>query len=132
MKPTWQLRACFEHFGAVCAHRYFSLSAISNDGKTVVVAMWEHKFDLRDTRKVYRSQYQPLLKGQRKGLSAQWIANLRWALDHCHGLVRVVVLQAEDVQGNPLVIKTCVPDDSLIMRITELDSKSGAFKAENT
>jgi hypothetical protein len=81
---------------------------------------------------VYRLPHQLSLKDQRKGPSAQLIANLKWALKHCDGLLRAVVLQAEDVQADPLVIKTCHPDDSLVMRITYFDIKTGAFQAENT
>ena len=45
MAKIWTLPACFAHFGVVPSHRHFSLSAVSSDGKTVVVAMWEDEFE---------------------------------------------------------------------------------------
>jgi hypothetical protein len=65
-------------------------------------------------------------------ISNQWIANLKWACRHCDCLVRVVMIQAEDVLANPRTIKLCYPDNSLIMRITRLDFETGVFRAEST
>ena len=131
MAENWTLSACFAHFGAVASHRHFSLSAVSSDGKTVVVAMWEDEFERQSDRIIYQSQYRPILRGKLRRISNQWIANLKWARNHCDSLVRVVIIQAEDAQANPRTIKFCYPDDSLIMRITHLDTETGAIRAES-
>jgi hypothetical protein len=129
MEHAWTLSTCFEHFGAVRSRRHFRGSAISNDGKTVVVAMWEDELDHRDRQVTYQSRFGPALKGRSRKVSTQWITHLRWAIAHCNGRVRVVVLTAEDTHANPRVIRTCQPDDGLIMQITHFDSKTGFFQA---
>jgi hypothetical protein len=129
MKQGWTLSTCFEHFGAVRSHRHFGGSAISGDGATVVVAMWEDEIVRRGGRVTYQSRFGPALKGKSQRVSAQWITHLKWALAHCGGCVRVVVLTAEDAEANPRVIRACYPDDSLVMQITDFDPKSGIFKA---
>jgi hypothetical protein len=130
MATIWTLPACFANFGVVASHRHFSLSAVSSDGKTVVVAMWEDEFEREGGRMSYQSRYRPIFKGKLRRISNQWIANLKWACRQCDCLVRVVIIHAEDVQANPRTIKLCYPDNSLIMRITYLDTETGAFRAE--
>jgi hypothetical protein len=129
MNQAWTLSTCFEHFGAARSRQHFGGSAISHDGRTVVVAMWEDEIIRQDGRTTYRSQFGPTLKGKSRGVSQQWITHLKWAIAHCDGCVRVVVLVAEEIAANPRVVRSCHPDDSLIMRITHFDAKTGFFQA---
>jgi hypothetical protein len=130
MVKIWTLSRCFEHFGALCANS-FSRSAISKDGRTVVVAMWEDEFGRDGNRITYETRYRPAPRGKRRGADSEWAANLIWARTHCDGLVRVVVLTAMDVTANPRTILYCHPDESLIMRITHLDVGAGLLRAES-
>jgi hypothetical protein len=41
------------------------------------------------------------LQGKSRRISNKWIANLKWARNHCDSLVRVVIIQAEDVWRIP-------------------------------
>ena len=129
MKRTWTLSTCFEHFGAARSRRHFGGSAVSHDGEIVVVAMWEDEIVRQDSRATYRSRFGPTLKGKSQRVSLQWKTHLKWALAHCEGCVRVVVLTAEETQANPRVIRSCYPDDALIMQITDFDAKTGFFQA---
>jgi hypothetical protein len=129
MKQVWTLSTCFEHFGAARCRRHFGGSAVSHDGRTVVVAMWEDEIVREDSRATYRSRFGPALKGKSQRVSMQWITNLKWAITRCKGCVRVVVLTAEETQANPRVIRSCYPDDALTMQITHFDSKTGTFQA---
>jgi len=129
MRQAWTLSTCFEHFGAVRSRRHFGGSAISGDGRTVVVAMWDDEIVRQDSRVTYQSRFGPTLKGKSHRVSLQWITHLKWAISHCDSCVRVVVLTAEDAQANPRIISSCYPDDSLIMQITDFDSKTGFFRA---
>jgi hypothetical protein len=129
MREAWTLSTCFEHFGAARSRRHFAGSAISDDGATVVVAMWEDEFVRQDSRLTYQPPFAPTLKGKSQKVSQQWIAHLKWAISRCNSCVRVVVLTAEDAQANPRVVRSCYPDDSLVMRITEFNSKTGMFRA---
>jgi hypothetical protein len=130
MRRDWTLSTCFEHFGAARSRRHFGGSAISSDGTIVVVAMWEDEIlRLDDGRIIYQSRFGPTLRGKSQRINLQWIAHLKWALAHCHGLIRVVVLTAQDPQANPRIVKSCHPDDTLVMRIIRLDTTTGVFEA---
>jgi hypothetical protein len=131
MDQDWMLSTCFEHFGAVRSRRHFGGSAISDDGETVVVALWEDEMIRdHDNHITYQSRFGPTVKGKSKKISMQWISHLKWAVDHCNGCVRVVVLTAEDIWANPRVIRSCHPDDTLVLRITQLNAKTGCFQAQ--
>jgi len=125
------LGECFEHFGAVCASRRFSRSAVSQDGQTVVVAVWDDELQREGNRIVYETRYRPTLKGKLRGVDSEWIANIKWARTRCNSLVRVVILTAEDVAANPRAVLYCYPDDSLTMRITHFDNRTGELRAES-
>lgn len=129
MKADWTLSASFEHFGAVRPLRHFAGSAVSNDGRSVVVAMWSDEIVRHDNHATYQSLFGPPLKGKSRKVSLQWITHLKWAIKHCKGCVRVVVLQAEDARTNPRVIRACYPDDALVMQITSFNAKTGYFEA---
>jgi hypothetical protein len=129
MKQGWTLSTCFEHFGAIRSRRHFGGSAVSGDGGTVVVAMWEDEMVWDQSRLTYQSRIAPTLKGKSERVSQQWIAHLKWAIAHCNSRIRVVVVTAEDTGAHPRTIRSCYPDDSLVMQITDFDSRTGFFRA---
>jgi hypothetical protein len=131
LMPTKDLSACFNYFGAAPAPRHFSGSAISHDGKTVVVTMWEDELERQNDRVTYQSRYPPITQGQSNRANKKWIANLKWARDHCDSPVRVVVLVAKNPQARPKTLHSCYPHDTLVMRITHFDTRTGAFRAES-
>jgi hypothetical protein len=131
MVQVQSLTGCFTHFGAVCANRRFSTSAITQDGQTVVIAIWEDEVQRDGDRVTYQSHYKRVLKGKSRGAESELMANLKWAQDHCGGLIRIVILTAEDVAAEPRKIMYCYADDSLVMRITDLDCRTRTFRAES-
>jgi hypothetical protein len=131
MVQVQSLAGCFTHFGAVCANRRFSTSAITQDGQTVVIAIWEDEVQRHGDRITYQSRYRRALKGKSRGAESELMANLKWAQNHCAGLVRVVILTAEDVTAEPRKIRYCYADDSLVMRIMDLDCRTRTFRAES-
>jgi hypothetical protein len=132
VKRDWTLSSAFEHFGAVRSLRHFGGSAISGDGRTVAVAMWDDEIVRQGNRATYQSRFGPALKGNSKRISLQWIAHIEWAIAHCSGRINVVVLTAEDPLAHPRVIRSCHPDDELVMQITRFDAKTGCFEARST
>jgi hypothetical protein len=131
MARFFSLAECFDHFGAICAHRNFSKSAMSADGRTVVFAVWEDEVQRVGNRVIYETRYRPDMKGKLRGADSEWIANLKWASFHCDSLVRVLVLAAKDLAAEPREILRCHPDDGLIMGIAHFDTRTGAFRAES-
>jgi hypothetical protein len=129
MRQIWTLSTCFEHFGAPRSRRHFGGSAISGDGGTVVIAMWDDEIVREDSRVTYQSRFGPTLKGKSHRVSLQWLSHIKWAISHCNSRVRVVVLTPEDAQANPRTIQSCYPDDSLVLHITDFNAKTGCFRA---
>jgi len=124
----WTRRECFEHFGAEYANQRWSWSGRSRDGTIVVMTMWQDEIIRRDRRTIYESRLRPNEK-TRPGATER-LANLKWARDHCDGLVRVVIAVAKDVNADPRSAIDWFPQDRLIMKITELD-ETGSFRAES-
>lgn len=60
------------------------------------------------------------------------IENLKWARDHCDGLMRAIIAVADDVNADPRRIASCAPQDKLVMKLTELEEATGQFRAEVT
>lgn len=129
LRQPWTLSTCFEHFGAIRSRRHFGGSAVSGDGAIVVVAMWDDELARDDSCLTYQSRIAPTLKGKSQRVSQQWIAHLKWAIAHCDSRLHVVILTAEDTQAHPRVVRSCYPDDSLVMQITDFDSRTGVFRA---
>ena len=131
IERAWTLSTCFEYFGAARCRRHFGGSAISPDGRTVVVAMWDDEIVRQENRATYKSRFGPALKGNSKRISLQWIAHIEWAMAHCDGRINVVILTAENAQAHPRIIRSCYPDDGLVMQITRFDAKTGCFEARS-
>lgn len=120
--------AAFAHFGTVPRNVQWSWSARSDDGRTVVVTLWQDLFTRKDGRATYS---RPAFAPDRKrppGLK-ELIENLVWSRDHLNGRFNVIIAKAKDVNASPRSIDECFPT-KMIMRITHLDPETGAFTAE--
>jgi hypothetical protein len=131
MPQHWTHSDAYAYFKAKGNNSRWSWSGRSEDGKTVVLTLWQDH----------------LVKGENKSLiyhakaredAAEWLKrpgnrerleNLKWAKEHCQGLFRVVIGIAEDVNARPREIKECFPHPNLTMKITELDENTGEFRA---
>jgi hypothetical protein len=93
--------------------------------------MWEDEIERKNAKVTYQSRHPPITQGQSSRISKQWIANLKWARDHCDSLVRVVVLVAKKSTSKPRKFHSCYPHETLVMRIMHFDVRTGAFRAES-
>jgi len=125
----WTREACFEHFGAICKNPRWSWSARSLDGRTVVMTMWEDEIRWDGPKATYQSRARA--RTRKRAGETERLENLKWARDHCDGLVRVVRMTAQDENANPRSIATCYPDNDLVMRVVALDETDGTFRAES-
>ena len=78
---------------------------------------------------VYEEPAELPSKGTAKPGNRERVENLRWAQDHCNGVVRVVMVKAVDIKAYPREIAACFPRDDLIMKITDFDAETGQFRA---
>lgn len=128
-RRKWTREACFKHFGAVCRNPRWSWSARSNDGKTVVMTMWDDEIVWDGKVATYGSL--PKKSTRNRPGESERLENLKWALDHCDGIVRVVRMSATHKDPYTRKIAKCFPDDGLIMRVVHLDEKGRTFRARS-
>ncbi|SEP50735.1 hypothetical protein SAMN02990966_07748 [Rhodospirillales bacterium URHD0017] len=127
----WTRQACFQHFDALCRNPRWSWSARSADGKTVVMTMWEDEIVWKGRTATYQSLSRNVTRKRKRPGETERLENLKWARDHCGGLVRVVMMTATNKDPYSRKIATCYPADHLIMRIGQLDEGNGTFRAES-
>jgi hypothetical protein len=123
------LNAAFAFFGAAGRNPRWSWSARSPDGKVVVVTMWKDLITRQNGRMVYDDSGRddlPNWKGQPG--NAERIENLKWAMEHCGGLVRTVITVAKDPNVSPRDIVDCFPQRKLVMSIERLNQETGEVR----
>lgn len=121
--------ACFAHFGTKPKNVNWSWSARNEETKTVAVTLWQDEFAWSpDGRRVYergpaweRSHTSP---GHN-----ELMENLRWALGHCDGWVKVIIAIAKDVNARPRSIRECSPT-KMQVKVTHLNEGTGEFSLE--
>jgi hypothetical protein len=116
----------FGSYGAYPRNIIRAWSAISADGSSVVLSLWRDEFRGPAGAMVYEK---PNTDDWRDGQSKRdFFDHLRYALNHCGGLVRVVVSVRDP--SNPVRAIDCYPAPNVIMRITHLDEAAGSFRLE--
>jgi hypothetical protein len=124
------LADCFKRYGASGRNPRWSWSARSEDGKVVVLTLWKDGISVSNGVTTYDS-FDP--SGRAPWIDTpgnrERLENLKWARENCDGQFRVVVTVAKDVAAVPRAIADCYPQPNLIMRITELNEKTGEFRA---
>jgi len=120
----WTHTAAFEHFRTKPRNVYWSWSARSEDGKTVVVTLWQDEIKRSEKGLVYSRQ-----KGQvsdtRPGMR-ELMENLAWARDNCEGKVSVIIAIAKNINANERSIAECFPS-KMTMQLEELNISDQTF-----
>lgn len=130
MSKSWTLSDAFAHFGAAGTNPRWSWSARSEDGKTVVMTLWQDIFNFKTRPISYDTYDHGTEVWTDTPRNRERLENLIWARDHCDGLFRVVVTVAEDVNVYPRKIEECFPQEKMVMRLVKLDEETGEFRAE--
>jgi hypothetical protein len=119
--------AAFLEYGAVPRNIRNSLSAVSADGKTVVVTLMQRDFQPRGNGMIYELRnWGSWFRGPGAN---QMLEHLAWAAANCGGVVRViVVLRERTASGRERA--TCFTRQNLVMRVTYLDAVTGSFTLE--
>jgi hypothetical protein len=124
------LAAAFRSFGAEGKNPRWSWSARTPDGTTVVMTLWKDKIDYSSKPISYSTFGSPTL-GKWKGQPGnhERIDNLKWARDHCHSLMRVVIIKAVDERAADRQIAESYPQKNMVMKLTALNEDTGEFSA---
>jgi hypothetical protein len=119
----------FRRLGVEKLKTPYSWAARTTDEKAVVLALWADRFCGRSP--AHYDYYQGIPPGpdwiNRPG-NIERRDHLIWAVDHCDGLVSVVLLTAKDPYSSPRETMSAKPDD-IVMKITDLDRQTGEFRA---
>jgi hypothetical protein len=119
-------KRAFGCYGARPRNPMTDWSAISSDGRTVAVSLWLDEFRGRARAMVYEKIHtDDWLPGPGKRL---FFEHLQYALDHCSGLVRIVVSKRDPANRSRTI--DCYPAPNVIMRIAYLDVRRDAFRLE--
>lgn len=127
MPSVTTLANAFAFFGTVPRNPRWAWSAVSPDGQTVAVTIWDHKLK-PDGSVDYFDPAKRSLWMNRLG-NRDRIRNLRHALEHCDGKFRVVRVIAKDPKAEPKRIKDRIADPHTIMQIIRFDEETGEFTA---
>lgn len=132
MAGRWTLTKAYEYFGAKPVNPRWSWSAKSDDGRVIVLTIWEDEIKNLNGTMVLDVYGNPRLADwtNRFG-NRERIRNLIWARDQCGGLFRVVMNRAKDINASPRSILATFPHETLVMRLTDLNEITGEFRAES-
>lgn len=129
MAKEWTLAEAFSEFGCVGKNQRWSWSARSRDGKTVALALWTDRFSRRVKPMSYQEATDDDPEWAGRPGNRERLENLQWAVDHCGGLFRVIMVRAENTDVDPRKIEECFPRPDLIMRVEDLNQDTGQFRA---
>lgn len=125
----WTLTQAFAEFGVVRKNPRWSWSAVSDDGRTVVLTIWKDRLDFSSDPPTYDTLDWPPETWQSSHSNKERLAHLKIARDHCDGHFRVIITVAKDVNSRPRQVVECYPQKNLIMRLVALDEATGRFRA---
>jgi len=125
----WTKKSAFAEYGAVSANPQWSWSARSPDGSTVVLTFWKDRLNFKTNPISYDDYKWEGYPIEKRPGNSERKKNIRWALDHLDGIVRVVIARAVDTSAVPRRIAECYPQKNLFMRITDFDEETGEFRA---
>lgn len=128
MAQKYTHTACFAHFGTKPRNVNWSWSARDEATNTVVVTLWQDEFVRQGERMIYERGAIWAQSRQSPGHN-EMMQNLRWALDHCDGWVKVIIAIAKDRSAKPRSIRECFPS-KMQVKVTHLDETSGEFSLE--
>ena len=123
------LAEAFRAYGAKGNNPRWSWSARTPDGQ-VVMTFWKDLIQ-RDGSHLSYSIFgrADRLHWKDNPGNSERIENLKWAKDHCEGLMRVVIVVAEDTNANPRSILESYPQKKWLMKLVEFDERTGEFSA---
>jgi hypothetical protein len=125
------LAESFQAYGAKLKNPRWSWSARTPDNK-VVMTFWKDRLNYSTKPVSYSNFGSPtLLRRRDQPGNRERIENLKWAHDHCDGLMYVVIVVAIDVNAEPREIAESFPQTRLLMKLTELNEETGEFRAIN-
>jgi hypothetical protein len=121
----------FRTFGAEGRNPRWSRSARTPNGK-VVMTFWKDQLNYLTNPISYSSFGSPTLRQWTEQLgNRERTEKLKWARDHCGGLMQAVIIEAVDENAEPRQIARSFPHRRLVMKLTSLNEETGEFSSIN-
>jgi hypothetical protein len=128
MANKWTRTEAFRFYGTEPRNPNWSWSARSDDAATVSITLWKDEFNGPAGNMTYsKSELGDWFEGPG---SRFFFEDLDWATKNCGGLVRVIVAVRDETDTKRVRMAECYPQKNLVMRVTHLDPKKGAFRLE--
>jgi hypothetical protein len=122
---AWTRTEAFRFYNTEPRNAHWSWSAKSEDEKTVAVTLWKNEFSGPAGQMKYeKSNIANWFDGPGRRF---FFEDLAWAVQHCGGLVRVIVVVRDETSTSEVRVADCYPQKNLIMRVVQLDPDNGAF-----
>jgi hypothetical protein len=126
------LAEAFAAFGAAGKNPRWSWSARTADSQTVVMTFWKDILRFQDNPISYSLFGDDRLDVWKDHLgNRERIDNIKWARDHCDGLMKVVIITAKDETAREREIADCIVQRRMIMKLVDLNEDTGEFSAVN-
>ncbi|MER9225791.1 hypothetical protein NKI39_09050 [Mesorhizobium sp. M0664] len=129
MPKKYTHTAAFAHFGTAPVNVQWSWSARNEGTKTVAVTLWQDEFKKSPGGRLVYERGPIWADSKTSRGHYELMENLRWALDHCDGWVKVIIAVAKDKNAKPRSIKECAPT-KMQVKVMQLDEGSGEFSLE--
>ncbi|MDP2131664.1 MAG: hypothetical protein U0975_06245 [Erythrobacter sp.] len=127
MPRTTTLTDAFAYFGATTHNVRQAWSAMTPDGKAVVLTIWDHKKG--DDGSVDYFDPDRHVRWNRRWGNRERKRHIRHALENCDGKFRVIWVVARDPKADPKTIRDRIADPHTIMQITRYCDETGEFAA---
>ncbi|MEQ8411167.1 MAG: hypothetical protein RIC51_00555 [Erythrobacter sp.] len=127
MPRTTTLTDAFAFFGASTHNIRQAWSAVSPDGRTVVITLWDHERAADGSVNYFDPANR--WRWERRWGNKERIRHLKHALDNCSGRFRVVRVVAKDPDADSKTIRDRIADPDTVMKITGFDAATGEFAA---
>ncbi|MGC2827106.1 MAG: hypothetical protein WA322_23245 [Pseudolabrys sp.] len=118
-------RNAFAKFGVTPVNNRWAWSARNETTKIVVICLWKDRFRGEEGKLTYVPR-DKIEVGSKPGWG-QFMRDLQFAVDHCNGLVHIIMLVAKDMNADPRSIVDCYPT-GMVMKVTEFNPETGFAK----
>ena len=127
MKRT-PLKTSYRYFNLSLADPRQSWSARNEAELVIAISAWQDRVKCVGGKQTYEID---IAEAQHESFGArERHENLKWALKHCAGLVRIVIAIAKDQRAKRREVADSFPQKKLVMRITHFDEVTRMFRLE--
>jgi hypothetical protein len=120
-------KEAFSTFGVTLRNERNAWSGRNYELGRVVVTAWTDYFNHFAPELLY--SFQPRRPLAKKAGRTWLVDDLKYAIEHCDGIVHVVLCEAKDTNTTPREIRQCAAQLHMVMKIVEFDPTTANWMA---